>query len=166
MDDIWSSLKSIIATVAPGIATALGGPLAGAAVAALGSALGLAPDTPPDQIAAAVAKADPATLAAIKQAEQTFLADMKRLDIDLEKVYGSDRDSARKRQVEVRDRAPAIIGGAVLLTWAGIQAYVFTHGIPPTLTEAIATRILGMLDAASLSVIYFYFGASNPNRAK
>ncbi|WP_109150414.1 hypothetical protein [Azospirillum sp. TSO5] len=161
MDDIWDGIKGILATVAPGIATALGGPLAGAAVASIVGALGLPADAPPEDIAAAVKRAGPQELLAIKQAEQQFLTDMRKLDIDVTRLGNEDRANARARQVALNDHAPALIGGGVLLVWAGVQAYVMSHGLPPGLPEAVATRVLGMLDAAALGVIYYFFGSSN-----
>ena len=71
-----------IKAVAPGLAAALGGPLAGAAAGALVSALG------GDEKAAeaALLTQDPATLLALRKAEQEFAVRMRELDIEPERL--------------------------------------------------------------------------------
>lgn len=166
LDKVWDGILDVLSTVAPGIATCLGGPLAGAAVGAIVHALNLPEGTSADEIVSLVQKAAPETLAALKAAEQKFQSDMKALDIDLERVNAGDRADARKRQVELKDHAPAIMGGGVLLLWACVQGYIVVNGLPPNLPEVVITGILRMIDAAAMGVIFYYFGSSNQNKPK
>ncbi len=89
--------KSIVKVVAPTIATGLGGPLAGLATKALSEVLLGRPDGTEDEVAQAVLGANPDQLLAIKQADQEFAKEMKRLDIDLEKTYVADTSDAPAR---------------------------------------------------------------------
>ena len=130
--DLKPYLK-MIGAVAPTLAAAIGGPLASTAVGAVVNALGIGPDAQ-DQIEATLAAGSPDTLAKLKIAEEDFKVKMKQLDIDLERINASDRDSARNREAAVRDKTPMIYrergascyawftrnrmdGNAVLLFW-------------------------------------------------
>ena len=103
----------ILKTVAPGIATALGGPLAGLAVSAIGKALNLS-DATQDTIKAAVAGATPEDMLKLKEAEQDFQVQMKKLDIDLVQIAAGDRDSARKMQIANKAWTPAVLSWLIV----------------------------------------------------
>lgn len=165
MDEIWGAVKGVIGAVAPTIATALGGPLAGAAVGAVASALGLPADAPQDQVAAAVAKADPAALLALKQAEQQFLADMKRLDVDVARLANEDRADARSREVQLGDRTPMILALVVTLGFFGVLGWMLASGIPEHGGEALLV-MLGALGTAWGAVVNYYFGSSAGSKDK
>jgi hypothetical protein len=158
--------KSIVSTIAPGLATALGGPLAGVAVRTLSQVLLGTPDGSEADIEKAVLAADPAALAALRQAEMQFQKEMKALDVDLEKIAAGDRDSARKRQVATGDKAPLWLGAFVLLMWGATQATLILFGVPGSLDPMVTARILSMLDAAALLVLYYFFGSSAGSAAK
>jgi hypothetical protein len=163
---MWQKALKVLGTVAPTLAAAIGGPLAGQAVQFLGSALGLPSDTAEDHIAKAVAAATPEQLLLLKKADQEFAVRMRELDIDVERINAADRDSARRRQVETGDMTPAFIAAAVLLVWGYAQWVLIHNGMPQGLTEAVLARLLGMLDAAALVVLYYYFGSSNQTPKK
>jgi hypothetical protein len=59
-----------------------------------------------------------------------------------------------------------LVGGLVLLVWATANLGLLFGFAVPGLNESIVTRILGMLDAAALAVVYFYFGSSSGSRSK
>lgn len=150
--------KEIIRTVAPGIATAFGGPLAGMAVKAIGDALGMDAATE-DTVAAAIKGASPEDLLKVKQAEISFQQRMRELDIDLVKISAGDRDSARKRESEVKDWTPRILAFAIVATWGCVQWYILHNVIHDDMRELVM-RVLGTLDAALMLVLAYYFGAS------
>lgn len=150
--------KSIIKTVAPTIATALVGPLGGMAVSAIGEALGIDEPTQ-EKIQQAVAKATPDDLLKIKVAEQAFVVKMRELDIDLAKLAVSDRDSARKREVETKDYTPKVLAFVIVVTWGSVQYYLLKHVIHEDMRELVM-RVLGTLDAALMLVLSYYYGAS------
>lgn len=157
--------KRIVATVAPGIATALGGPLAGLAVKAIGGALGLGDGASEDAVAAAVTGASPDQLLAIKQADQAFKVKMRELDVDLERISMQDRDSARRREADTKDWAPKVLAAIIVLTWASVQWFILRNSVPEDMRELIM-RVLGTLDAALMLVLAYYFGSSAGSKAK
>lgn len=165
MDDLWDSITGILGTVAPGVATALGGPLAGAATAAIINALGLPSDAQPAQVADAVKKADPATLLALKQAEQQFRADMRKLDIDVDRLGNEDRANARDRQVKTGDRTPEVLAYGVTLGFFGVLAALMHYGMPDKGGEALLV-MLGALGGAWGSVVAYFFGSSSSSQKK
>lgn len=150
--------KAVVRTVAPGIATALGGPLAGMAVKALGDAIGLDSATE-ETVAAAIKGATPEDLLKIKQAEQDFQLKMKSLDVDLVKISAADRDSARQREVQTKDEMPKILASIIVVAWCIVQWHLINNSIPDDMRELVM-RVLGTLDAALLTVLYYYFGSS------
>lgn len=165
MDEIWQSITGVLATVAPGLATALGGPLAGAAVGVIIKALDLPSDTPADQVASMVSKADPATLLALKNADQQFQADMRKLDIDLDRLANDDRASARDRQVKTGDRTPAVLAYAVTVGFFGVLGGMMFGLTPDKGAEALLV-MLGALGGAWTSVVGYYFGSSCGSKQK
>jgi len=157
-------IKSILGTVAPSIASALGGPLAAVAVGSLSKALlgdPAAGQDAPDKLEAAVLTANnPDVLLKLKQAENEFQLAMQEHGVDLEKIAQADRDSARQRQVALKDSAPTILGYLVVALAVSLEAFVLLRGVPATVNPVIVGRILGTLDAALTLVLSYYFGSS------
>ena len=153
MDELLSLLKG----VAPALATAVAGPLGGAAVSAIAGKFGVA-----DSVEA-VAKA----IAGDPQAAQK-LAD---LELEYAKLDSADRDSARKRELEIATSASApwyskivtpLLAMGVFLLWAAINFTMLTNAVPiPTEMREIVIRMLGSLDAATMLILSYYFGNSH-----
>lgn len=159
--------KSILSTVAPGLATALGGPLAGVAVRTLSQVLLGTADGSPEAVEKAVLAADPAMLAQIKQAELQFQKDMKALEIDLARIDAADRDSARRREVDTRSYAPAVLATVVVIGFFGILwALVSGKAIMPKEYELLVGGLIGTLGSAVIQVFNYYFGSSAGSAAK
>jgi hypothetical protein len=156
---------SLIETIAPTIATAIGGPVAGMAVKALSTALLGHENGTEDDITTALATATPDQIVAIKTADNNFKVQMKKLDIDLERISADDRDSARKMRIETKDWTPDLLSFVVVVSWVVIQFYIFSHVVDPSMRELVA-RVLGTLDAALTLVLSFWFGSSNNSRQK
>jgi len=158
--DFLKTFGPLIGQVAPTIASALGGPLAGMAVKAVSSALFGHQDASEDEIMAAMGTATPDQLTALKKIDADFKVQMKSLDIDLEKIAASDRNSARNMQIQTHDWTPRVIAIVVILAWVFIQWHLFNSVIPDTMRELIA-RVLGTLDASLTLVLSYYFGSSH-----
>lgn len=153
MNDLINLLKG----VAPALATAVAGPLGGAAVSAIASKFGVADSV--EAVAKAIA-GDPAS--AQKLAE---------LELEYAKLDAADRDSARKREVDIATSAsapwyskmvtPALALGVFFL-WAAINYTMLTgkEAIPADMREIII-RMLGSLDAATMLILSYYFGNSH-----
>lgn len=154
-------------TIAPTIATAMGGPLAGMAVDAIGNALGMKDATKEqvkDLLASGTLTSD--QMASIKQADATLKVRMKELEIDMEKVYAGDRNSAREMAARTGDVwTPRVMALVVFLVWGAVNYKLFNGTINSDMRELVA-RALGTLDAVLMAVIYYYYGSSSSSAAK
>lgn len=149
-------------------AASLGGPLGTMAATLVGQALGLGktPANNPDSISNAIAAAlaDPTQRAALLKAEQDFQLQMQQLGYqhaeEIEKIAEQDRDSARNREIQVKDWTPRILAFVVVMLCFGGEGYYFMHGSPSSASPELIGRILGTLDSALILVLSYYFGSS------
>lgn len=172
MSTFTDMLKTFAGTVAPTLASAVGGPLAGMAVTAIAGALGCKPNS--TALTAAMAVATPDQLLALKQADQTFAAKMKELDIDEEKLSFDDTASARAMQVATKDPTAArlawlIIGGFLIFSLGQVVSLIVwpeqTAKVPAAAWGTIGT-ILGYLAKEASQATAFYFGSTQGSQAK
>lgn len=165
MTDLLSTMGTLIRQVAPTIATALGGPLAGLATKTLSEALLGNPDGSADEVAAALGSATPDQLARLREIDANFKVTMKKLDIDLAQIDASDRNSARQREVQLKDKTPTVLASVVcagfFLTLIGLLLY----GLPPKGQDAVLI-LLGALSAAFTAIVNYYYGSSSGSKAK
>jgi len=160
-----ADIENLVGAVAPTIATALGGPLAGLAVKTLSNLLLGHGNGTDEDVATALSNATPDQLAAIKKIDADFKVQMKSLDIDLDRIAADDRESARQMKMMTKDWTPDVLSFVVIIAWACIQFYMFSHVIDLGMRELIA-RVLGTLDGALMLVLSFWFGSSAGSRAK
>lgn len=165
MSDFWEDAKGVLKAVAPAIGTAIGGPLGGVATRAIAGALLGDENASEEQIEQAIRKASPEQLLQLKKAEQDFKTHMKELDIDLERIAAGDRDSARRRQMETKDKMPAFIALAALAGFFGILACMIFVDIPPQAAQPLAV-MLGSLGTLVTQIGAFYFGSSSGSSRK
>ena len=167
-DELGKALAGIAPTLAGALGMAVGGPVGGAlartAAGAIGEALGLDTDEP-KAVSAALEKATPEQIAAIKQADQAFAARMRELDLDEVQIHARDRDSARRRQMATRDRMPAFIALAALAGFFGILTAMIFHAIPEAAMQPLLV-MLGALGTLVTQIGAFYFGSSAGSRQK
>ncbi len=184
-------LRTAIGSIAPTLATMLGGPMIGGAVAALLPAFGLSPsgDQTKDlnSITAVVQSGNmtPEIIAAVRAADQKHAEiiaqmgfDLKKLNADHEesmaKIEADTADSARKREMAVKDRTPAnlaysIIGGFMLISAAQLVALM---GYPdqaakiPAQGWLLVGNISGYLFGEAKAAAQYYFGTTSNNRSK
>jgi hypothetical protein len=156
--------------IAPFITTGLGlaGPYGAIASKLLAPILGVKPNSSDDDYAAALAKATPEQIEAIKQAEQQYQLQMKQLDIqsveDMEKIAADDRASARNREVELakagaRDRTNMILAFTITIGFFATLWFVFVHGVRPEVHD-VAIGMVATLGTAWIGVVTYYFGSS------
>lgn len=155
--------KKLVSGVAPMIGTALGGPMVGGAVAAVAKAIGLDEGAGEAEVEAALASATPETLLKLKQADNEFRATMAQLGFQneqaLAKLAADDRDSARRREIEIKDSTPRIIAYLLIALYIGVQIFLLSSVVETSMRE-IVMRSLGTLDAALGLVLGYYFGSS------
>jgi len=153
-------------------AASLGGPFGVMAASVVGKAIGADKVTDPssDGISNAIASAmaSPEQRQALLKAEQDFQLQMAELGYknadDLEEIAEKDRDSARNREIQVKDWMPKALGLAIM---GGFLAAVFLlltgHG---KVESAMAGALVGYLSAKAELVAGYYFGSSAGSAAK
>lgn len=173
MSKVLNSIKSLVAVVAPTLATSFGGPLAGAATATISKMLlGKEDASESELVDFILAHQNPETLAKLKMANMEFEADMKRLEIDIErldvereKVAVDDRKSARDMQSMLGGKAAGFLALAIILMFGANIIALFRHDIP-TESAPVLYTLTGALAAGLTQVLNFYFGSSNGSKAK
>lgn len=161
------NLKDILKAGFPFLSAGLGvaGPIGQMAANALGLALGLSKANPsPDDIQSALSKGmTPDQISALKDAEQKFQLQMQQLQFqhseDLEALAEKDRESARNREIQVRDKTPRNLAYGVTVLCLSAELLVLFHG-PGHTDPVVVGRILGMLDSALMLVLSYYYGSS------
>lgn len=168
--------KAIVRTVAPAVASVFGTPLAGLGVSALVNAL-LPPDAaqptdPEEFLKTALATINPEGLLKLKQADQAFLLEMKKLDIDLQKFASEQAvaNTASARTLKQNwlsstkwDYEPVLAIG-VMAAFGYAEFWVFDHivsgaKLDPNMSMLLG-RVLGMVDAAFMMLLSFRWGTS------
>ena len=151
MDELFGILKGI----APTLATAVAGPLGGAAVTAIAAKFGVS-----DSVEA-VAKA----ISGDPQAAQK----LAELELEYAKLDAADRDSARKRELEIATSTAApwyskmvtpVLAIGMFVLWGTVNLLLLNNAIPDGMRE-IVIRMLGSLDAANMLILSYYFGNSH-----
>lgn len=158
--------KGLIGVVAPTLARALGGPvgaIAGTAIKVLSTALGVEPNE--DALEAKLTSLSSEELLALKQADQKFALEMKRLEIDVARLDAEDRASARDMQKTTRSWVPATLAIVIHFLLAGMIVALFTHTVPEPNRTAFDI-LLGIVGTGTASVWGFYFGSSQSSRQK
>ena len=150
-----NELLSLLKNIAPTLATVVAGPLGGAAVSAIAAKFGVA-----DSVEAVVQ-----AMAGDPQAAQKIA----ELEFEYAKLDASDRDSARKRELEIATSnnapwyskvvTPALALGVFAL-WGTVNILLLNNNIPDAMRE-IVIRMLGSLDAANMLILSYYFGNSH-----
>ena len=130
------------------------------AVKALSGALFGHEDATADDIKTALANPTADQLAALKKIDADFKVQMKSLDIDLERIAASDRDSARKMAMVTHDLTPRILAVIVVVAWGVVQWFLLHNVIDASMRELVA-RVLGTLDGALMLVLSYYFGSAH-----
>jgi hypothetical protein len=157
---------SIVRTVAPTIASAVGGPLAGMAVRTISDALLGKPDGTEEELAQAALAATPEQLLALKKAEQDFIVQMRELDIDLERIGNQDRDSARNREIKLKDVTPKVLAAIITVGYFGVLFWMLNYGLPVNGGSEAMLVMLGTLGTAWGGIVAYYFGSSAGSRDK
>jgi hypothetical protein len=163
--DILKTVGPLLGQVAPTLATAMGGPLAGLAVKTLSNVLLGHEDGDQEAVATALQNATPQQLADVKKIDADFKVRMKELEIDLERISAGDRDSARKREMEIKDHMPKVLAAGITVGFFGCLFWMFVYGVPKNGNEALLL-MLGALQTAFTGVIAYYFGSSSGSKAK
>lgn len=155
--------KAIIAAIAPTLGTAIGGPFGTLAGATIAAAIG---GGDPKAAEAAILGQDPATLLALKKADQDFTIQLEQLGIERDKLAYADVADARS-MAKVDMRPQIVIGGCFLTGYFAIMGAIGVGAIQLTGTAAQVFPILiGVLTAAVPQILQFFFGSSVGSKEK
>lgn len=102
---------------------------------------------------------------AIEKQVQDHVAQMENLAIERERLVISDRDSARKREVAVKDYVPALLAVFLTAGFFGLLAWMM-YEAPPDGSRDVLNIMLGSLGTGWMSVIAYYFGSSAGSAGK
>lgn len=161
-----SDWKQVLGKLAPTAATLLGGPFAGLAVGAVVKALGLPTEATQEDIQATVDKGlSGEQLLALRLAEIDVQKHLEDNGIKLEEIAASDRDSARKREIEIKDNTPKVLAYSVTLGFFGTLTALMTGQVTQVGHDVLLVMI-GSLGTAWTGIIAYYFGSSSGSKAK
>lgn len=158
-------LKRAIAKTAPTLAHALGGPLAGAAVAQISKAIFGSPDADEEALSEAFVNASPEHWLALKKAEQEFALALREATVEEQRINADDRANARAREVQLKDRAPSLLGALIILGFFIVLAAMVTRRLPDG-AETELSIMLGALATMTAAVVNYFFGSSSGSKEK
>lgn len=164
--DFGKVASGILGAVAPVLGTAIGGPFGGMVASKLSEILLGKSDGSKDEIEQALEKASPQQLLEIKKANNEFLVKMKELDVDVERLHSEDRNSARNREIQVRDKMPAILGILTLVSFFGFIGMVTFSPLARGADMNFITLAVGWLGGTASTVVSYYFGSSSGSQMK
>ena len=157
--------KRTLATVAPVLASALGSPMAGVAVKMATDALGFNNGSE-DDLAMAVASGDPQVLATLKQVDNEFKLEMKRLDVEIQKLDVKDRASARAMGVAKGFMPQVVLSSIFVCGFIYVLGVLFQgESVNESMMEP-AMYVLGILSAGIIQIMNFWFGSSSGSKDK
>lgn len=153
------ALLGILKAAAPTLATAVAGPLGGAAVSAIAKKLGVEEDI--------------AAVTSALQANPANLEKLKELELEFARIDAADRDSARKREIEmaksdvhfITKNITSLLAIGTLMGAMSMTALVFFVDFPDS-QENVIIFALGFLTSAATQVLSYYFGSSSGSKEK
>lgn len=159
---------STLKTLAPTVASAFLGPLGGVAVTAVGELLGMSEPTQ-DKIKAAIENGQLTgeQVAGIRQLELKLKSEEAERGFRYVELEFKDRDSARKFNTEGGIQGKLFVLSLMLLALTlGVEATVLFNGIPKSVQDIVAGRVLGLMDSVALMVLAYYYGTSSGSARK
>lgn len=161
--------KATLGAIAPGLAAAFGGPLAGAAVKVIADKVLGNPAASEADVAATLASGNLSgeQIVALKSAEQSFQAEMAKIDQAREAAYIEDTKSARQQTVELAREASPIAWGAPIVSFLIVAGYFFCiyrlfvvpADLPPNAFQLLNV-MFGALSIAFGQVCNYWLGSS------
>lgn len=158
--------KSIIKTIAPVLGTALGGPFGGMAAKVITGKL-LGEENATDDLTVAqeaIANASPSDLLKLKEADNAFKLDMKKLNVDVLKIDANDRNSARRMQTSNKSWVVPTLGVLTVGGFFAVIGFVLTGDVPKDST--ITGMVIGAVGSKAEQVYNFFFGSSQGSKSK
>lgn len=158
-------MNDFLKSVAPTIASALLGPLGGVAIAGLGKILGIDSATT-ESVSKAISdgRITPEQLAEIQKLELQYQNDEKERGFRYADLEFKDRDSARRREIEVKDNTNKILAYTVVSAFIAMVAATLLGYAK--VESVLAGTLVGYLSAKCEQVLAYYFGSSRGSDKK
>jgi hypothetical protein len=165
MDFDW---KGLVRTIAPTIGTVLSGgnPLVGMGIKAISSALLGKPDGSEDEVSMALQNASAEDLTKLRVADNTFKVEMKKLGLEGKKLAFDDADSARKREMAVKDKTPAILAYFLTVLFGTLLGVLIFGPELKEANKAIIFTLAGSLGTVWIAAMAYYHGSSRGSAEK
>lgn len=161
-------MNDFLKTVLPWIGTAVAGPFGGMAVKFFAEKLGASAETTED-VTNWLRGANPADVLRAKQADQEFQLEMEKLGykklFDLEQLNTQDRMNAREREIKTGDNTNRRLAMVYTIGYFALLSFACFKGFPQENKE-ILNALLGILSAAQLQIMNYYFGSSKSSSDK
>lgn len=155
--------KDLVGSVAPVLGGSLGGPFGAMAGKWLAGKLGVEEE----QLEEAVATADPDTMFKIRQLDNDFKIEMKRIGLEEKQLHAADRQSARKMAMDTTLLPQIIISTIFIIIFGMIMREVFSADASFSDTQKnIIMYMLGILSAGIIQIMNFWFGSSSGSKEK
>lgn len=102
---------------------------------------------------------------AIEKQVQEHVTQMETIALEREKLIVSDRDSARQREIAVKDYVPALL--AIFLTsgFFGLLGWMMYEAPPPD-SRDVLNIMIGSLGTGWITMLSYYFGSSSGSHSK
>lgn len=110
-------------------------------------------------------KAKAEAQAKLIELQQTGELKLEEFKLKSEEIAANDRDSARQREVQVKDRTPAVLAALITVGFFSVLGYMLAKGLPEVGREPLLI-MLGALGSAWTGVVAYYFGSSAGSRDK
>jgi len=159
------SLKKIIGSVAPFVGTMIGGPFGAAAGNLVSKALLDKDNATPEELESAISSATPEELVKLRKIDADYKTKMAKIGITEKKLAALDRDSARKREIEIGDKTPALLAFLLTIGFFGVLSLIIFYPMQEA-AKGIIDIMLGSLGTAWVSTITYYFGSSYGSKIK
>ena len=155
----WSGVKKVLRTVAPFLGSLIAGPLGGSAAKGLSELLLGKPDGSEKEIERALYNATPQQFIELKKLDLKFKKDMAEIGVTELEIAAMDRDSARKREMTVKDHIPGTL--AIFLTLGFFAALVGFAMVPiQPGAKGLLDTMIGSLGTVWIMAMAYYFGSS------
>jgi len=163
----------VLGKLAPTAATLLGGPFAGLAVGTVVSALGIsdndvAKHASPIEAVQEILTTQQLTgeqILALKKAEIDVKQHLADNNIKLADISAADRNSARQREMALKDDTPKILAYLLTFGFFGTLTFLMLGDIPKDSKDVLLIMV-GSLGAAWTGMIAYYYGSSIGSKMK
>lgn len=159
------SLSKIFEGIAPMIINSL--PIPGFAgefaKKMIGNAFGVSTPKTEEDAHKLLMNATPEQIAKLKELENDFALQMRQMGInevkDLEALAVQDRDSARNREIQIKDRVPALLAAATTAILFACLIFLAVREIPDKNHDVILILVTA-ITTGWVGIQTYYFGSS------